>query len=242
VKETIMLNVRVIKRACSIIALMAIMPAAHAQFAVIDVQAVVQLIQQIEVMREQLTTAQEQLTQAQEEYAAITGGRQMEELLRGVERNYLPQNWEELAASLRSVQSAYGALSADMQRALDANAVLTSAQLGRFSANELEDLEATRRITAMAQALARRALRTTSERFRSLQDLIDAIARAGDQKAILDLQARIGAEATMLANEQTKLEVLERAAQAEAAAQQQRLLERAIADVGSLRTLGPLGL
>jgi type IV secretion system protein VirB5 len=237
-----MFPLRVLMRACTVIALMTIMPAAHAQFAVVDVQAIVQLIQQIEVLREQLTTAEAQLRQAEEEYAAITGGRQMEELLRGVERNYLPQNWEELAASLRSAQSAYGALSADMQSALAANAVLTSAQLSRLSANELADLEATRRITAMAQALARRALRTTSERFRSLQELIDAIARAGDQKAILDLQARIGAEATMLSNEQTKLEILERAAQAEASAQQQRLLERAIADVGSLRTLAPLGL
>jgi type IV secretion system protein VirB5 len=237
-----MVALRVLMRACTVIALMTIMPAAHAQFAVVDVQAIVQLIQQIEVLREQLTTAEAQLRQAQEEYAAITGGRQMEELLRGVERNYLPQNWEELAASLRSAQSAYGALSADMQSALAANAVLTSAQLSRLSANELADVEATRRITAMAQALARRALRTTSERFRSLQELIDAIARAGDQKAILDLQARIGAEATMLSNEQTKLEILERAAQAEASAQQQRLLERAIADVGSLRALAPLGL
>lgn len=240
--EIIMFTLRVITRACSLVVLLAIMPAAHAQFAVVDVQAIVQLLQQIEVMRDQLNTAQEQLTQAQEEYAAMTGGRQMDQLLRGVERNYLPQNWEELAATLRSVQSGYGTLSTDMQRALDANAVLTSAQLSQFSTNELADLEATRRITAMAQALARRALRTTSERFRSLQDLIDAIARAGDQKAILDLQARIGAEATMLANEQTKLEVLQRAAQAEASAQQQRLLERAIADVGSLRTLAPLGL
>jgi type IV secretion system protein VirB5 len=227
---------------CGVLALMTIMPAAHAQFAVIDVQAVVQLIQQIEVLREQLSTAQDQLTQAQEEYAAMTGGRHMEELLRGVERNYLPQNWEELAASLRSVQSAYGALSSDMQRALDANAVLSTTQLSRLSTNELADLEATRRITAMAQALARRALLTTSARFRSLQELIDAIGRAADQKAVLDLQARIEAEGTMLANEQTKLQVLERAAQAEATAQQQRLLERAIADVGSLRQLRPLGL
>jgi type IV secretion system protein VirB5 len=166
----------------------------------------------------------------------------MEDLLRGVERNYLPQDWEELAASLRNAQSAYGALSADMQRALSANAVLTPAQLSTLSPNELADLEATRRITAMAQALARRALLTTSTRFRSLQDLIESIGRATDQKGILDLQARIGAEATMLANEQTKLQVLERTAQAEATAQQQRLLERAIADVGSLRQLRPLGL
>jgi hypothetical protein len=233
---------RAISQVCCIMFMMVIMPAAHAQFAVIDVQAVVQLIQQIEVMREQLTTAQEQLTQAHEQYAAITGGRHMEDLLRGVERNYLPENWEELARSLQNVQNAYGALSGDMQRALDSNAVLTPAQLARLSANERADLEATRRITAMAQALARRALITTSGRFRSLQELIDSIGRAADQKAILDLQARIGAEATMLANEQTKLEVLERAAQAEASAQQQRLLERAIVDVGSLRRLGPLGL
>jgi type IV secretion system protein VirB5 len=94
----------------------------------------------------------------------------------------------------------------------------------------------------MPQALARRALVATSERFRSLQELIDAIGRADDQKAILDLQARIGAEATMLANEQTKLQVLANAAQADASAERQRLLERAIGDVGSLRQLAPLGL
>ena len=49
-----MFTLRVVTQACSIIVLMAIMPAAHAQFAVIDVQAVVQLIQQIEVMRDQM--------------------------------------------------------------------------------------------------------------------------------------------------------------------------------------------
>lgn len=217
-------------------------PAAHAQFAVIDVGAIGQLIQQIEVMREQLTAAHHQVTQAQEEYASITGARNMDRLLSNVERNYLPENWDDLAASVRGLLDAYGALSAEVRRAVEGNAVLTPAQLARLSAAELSDLEHARRVAAMPQALARRALITTSERFRSLQDLIEAIARAGDQKAILDLQARIGAEATMLANEQTKLQVLANAAQAEASAQRQRLLERAIGDVGSLRQLRPLGL
>jgi Skp family chaperone for outer membrane proteins len=58
-----MFTIRVITRACSLVVLLAIMPAAHAQFAVVDVQAIVQLLQQIEVMRDQLTTAQDQLTQ-----------------------------------------------------------------------------------------------------------------------------------------------------------------------------------
>lgn len=148
----------------------------------------------------------------------------------------------DLAASVRGLLDAYGALSAEVQRAIEANAVLTPAQLATLSAAELSDLESARRVAAMPQALARRALIATSERFRSLQELIDAIGRADDQKAILDLQARIGAEATMLANEQTKLQVLANAAQAEASAQRQRLLERAIGDVGSLRQLPPLGL
>lgn len=224
------------------LAWLAMIPPAHAQFAVIDVGAIGQLIQQIEVMREQLTAARDQMTQAQEEYASITGARNMDRLLSNVERNYLPANWADLAASVGGLLDAYGALSAEVQRAIEANSVLTPSQLARLSAQELADLESARRVAAMPQALARRALVATSERFRSLQELIDAIGRADDQKAILDLQARIGAEATMLANEQTKLQVLANAAQAEASAERQRLLERAIGDVGSLRQLPPLGL
>jgi type IV secretion system protein VirB5 len=218
------------------------MAPAHAQWAVVDVGAIAQLIQQIEVLREQLTTAQDQLTQARQEYDAMTGARSMQNLLRNVERNYLPANWSELAAALQSSQQAYGALAAELQRAIAANAVLSETQLRKFAATERSDLEATRRTTAMLQALARRALATTSERFGSLEQLIDAISRADDQKAILELQARIGAEATMLANEQTKLQVLQHAADAETSAQHQRLLERAIVDVGSLRRLPPMGL
>ena len=48
-----------------------------------------------------------------------------------------------------------------------------------------------------------------------MQCLIDAIPAATDQKGILDLQARIGAEQGMLQNEQTKLLVLSQALRAE---------------------------
>jgi hypothetical protein len=46
----------------------------------------------------------------------------------------------------------------------------------------------------------------------------------------------------MLMNDQSKLQVLYQAAQAELAVQQQRLRERAIADLGSLRALPAMGL
>ena len=55
--------------------------------------------------------------------------------------------------------------------------------------------------------------RTRSDRFTSLQQLISAIGGATDQKASLDLNARIAAEQGMLQNEQTKLQVLYQVAQ-----------------------------
>ena len=88
----------------------------------------------------------------------------------------------------------------------------------------------------------RQALEATSERFEALQDLINAIPGAEDQKAVLELQARIGAEQAMLQNEHTKLMVLYQAAQADEVARRQRASELAIANIGSLRRLPTIGL
>lgn len=213
---------------------------AYAQWAVVDVGAIAQLVQQLQTMQQQLDTARDQLSEARTHYRAITGSRGMQLLLRGVNRNYLPQDWAALVAAAQGAQGAYIALAAEIETATQANAVLSAAQLAALSPAVRADIEATRRTTAMMQGLARQALQATSNRFASLQQLIDAIANATDQKAVLDLQARIGAEAAMLANEQSKLEVLRQTAQAESEAQRQRLLERAITDIGSLRQLPPL--
>src|SRR5579862_5305395 len=63
---------------------------AHAQFAVIDVASLAQLIQEYQTLEQQVSTPKSQLSQAQSEYAAITGNRGMQNLLNGVQRNYLP--------------------------------------------------------------------------------------------------------------------------------------------------------
>ena len=81
-----------------------------------------------------------------------------------------------------------------------------------------------------------------SSRFTSLQQLITAIGSASDQKGALDLQARIAAEQSMLQNDQAKLSVLAQAAEGQRAAAIQAAQEQAIADVGSFRSLPPMGL
>lgn len=217
-------------------------PLAHAQWAVVDVGAIAQLVQQVNTMRQQLETTRDQLQQARETLDSMRGGRGMEHLLAGTARNYLPPDWQQLAAVLDQANAGYGALAAELQRLVNANAILTSQQIAVLSPAERSQLEAARRSAALLQALTREALSATSRRFDSIQQLIDAIPRASDQKAILDLQARIQAEQSMLQNEATKLGVLYQTAQAEEWARKQRVREQAIASIGSLRDLPPLGL
>lgn len=219
-----------------------ITPVAQAQWAVVDVGAIAQLVQQVTTMRDQLETTRDQLQQTRETLDSMRGGRGMEQLLAGTVRNYLPSDWQQLAAVLDQTSAGYGALAAELQRLINANAILTPQQIVALSQAERSQLEAARRSAALLQALTREALFATSRRFDSLQQLIDAIPQAGDQKAILDLQARIQAEQGMLQNEATKLRVLYQAARAEEWARKQRVREQAIASIGSLRDLPPLGL
>jgi len=202
---------------------------------VVDVRAIAQMAKELQVL-------QDQLAQAQQQFESLTGRRGMEQLLSGVSRNYLPPDWASLEATLRGGQASYSAMTAQMQTALRDVTVLTPEQTARLAPEQLEQLEAARGSVALLQATSREALQTSSQRFASLQRLIDAIPTATDAKAVLDLQARIAAEQAMLQNEHTKLMVLHQAAEAEQRAQEQRARELAISNFGSLRRLPAVGL
>jgi type IV secretion system protein VirB5 len=225
-----------------ILLLMGAVPAAHAQWAVVDVGAITQLIQQVQTMRDQLTTARDQLSEARRQIAAMSGGRGMERLLAGTARNYLPGEWAEVAGVLDQTSAAYGALARELESLVTDNAILSAQQIAALSPAERAHVESARRTAAMLQMMTRQALARTSGRFAAIQQLIDAISGASDQKAILDLQARIQAEQGMLQNESTKLQVLYQLSQAEELSRRQRTREQAIASIGSLRRLPPIGL
>jgi type IV secretion system protein VirB5 len=215
---------------------------AHAQFAVIDAASLGQLVQEYKTLEQELSTSQSQLSQAQSEYAAITGSRGMQNLLSGTPRNYLPSSWGQLSGVMSGSSAIFPALAGDVRALVSANAVLTPTRVSAFSSTEQADLAAARESAALLAAISHAALANSSDRFISLQQLIGAIGRASDQKAALDLTARIAAEQGMLQNESTKLQVLSQVAQSQEWARLQRLRERAIADQGSLRTLPPMGL
>jgi len=217
-------------------------PPARAQWAVIDVNAIDQLVQEVATLRQQLQTAENSLVQQEAQVRAMTGSRGMQNLLSGTNRNYLPPDWNTLASLITQTTGAYQALSQGIQSLITANAVLTPAQVAQLSPNEQADLNAARQSAAILEATSRAALSNTSARFAALQQLIQAIPSATDQKGALDLEARIEAEQAMLENEHTKLQVLDESIAAQSLARRQTVREEAIAGVGSLRTLPPLAL
>ncbi len=215
-------------RFLGLLALLAGAPAAHAQWAVVDVGAIAQLIQEVQLLEQALSTAQGELAAARQTFRSMTGDRGMESLLAGTVRNYLPTSQSDLQALLSGGASSYGALANALQALVGENAVLTAQQLAALAPQAAAYVQAVRRTTALAQVIAGEALSNASGRFTSLQQLIGAIGGASDPKAILDLDARIAAEQAMLANEQTKLEVLQRALESQRWADRQREREQLI--------------
>ena len=215
-------------------------PVAHAQWAVVDVGAINQLVQEVSVMRQTLSSTEQTLNEERSQYAAMTGSYGMSALLSGQNQNYLPTGWSQLQAVLQGAAGAYGALASAMQQLMVSNAVLTPGEVAGLSPAEQSQLESERQSAALFQAETRLALSTTSARFASLQTLVAAIPQAQTQKAVLDLQARIGAEETMLENDQTKLGVLYAMARANREAAREQVREEAIAGIGSFSNLPPL--
>ena len=219
------LKIRMLAACC--IASLAAASAARAQWAVVDAPAIVQLIQEVQTTAQQLQTAKAQLLQAQQALQTMTGNRGMEQLLSVTVRNYLPSDWTQITGALQGL-GGFGALSADVQSIVAANAVLSPQRLATLSPGGQQLVQNSRQWSAMQQALSHQALSNASNRFAAIQTLIAAIPSATDQKGILDLQARISAELGMLQNEQTKLQILNQATQAQAASLRESAREQVI--------------
>jgi type IV secretion system protein VirB5 len=219
------LTIRIL--AACFIASLAATPAAWAQWAVVDAPAIVQLIQEVQTTAQQLQTAKAQLLQAQQALQTMTGGRGMQQLLSGTVRNYLPSNWPQVTGALQG-SGGFSALSTDLQSIISANAVLSPQRLATLPSGGQQLIQNSRQWNAMQQALSHQALSNASNRFAAIQTLIAAISSATDQKGILDLQARISAELGMLQNEQTKLQILNQATQAQESSLRQQGREQVI--------------
>jgi type IV secretion system protein VirB5 len=208
---------------------------AQAMIPVIDIAALQQLLQEVNAWQQQLRGMEQQINQLQQTYGAMTGSRGMQLLLplSAATRNYLPPDWATLEATLSGASSAYAALAAAVRSQLAANAVLTPADLGRFSVPLQTLLQNERQAVAGTQAFTRLAYAQSSDRFTSLQTLINTIGATVDAKSIAELQGRTQAELAMLTDESVKLATLAQVVAAETAARDLARREQVVANHGA---------
>lgn len=216
-----------IKAAVLAVAIASAFPVAQAQIPTTDVANIgaraVQFGQQMESMVSQLNELKAQLDQAKMQYAASTGSRGMGSMLNGLDYNRVPTNWQDTLDMMNGGNGRYGNISASANNILRSmNGIDPSVfdevdgaygQLSGSAANQ----------SASYQALQGEQYNNTSARFADLKQLITKIDQAPDEKAISDLNARIGAEQVMLQNEQLKMQALAQIHESQKELQQAKL-------------------
>lgn len=158
-------------------------------------------------MANQLNTLKSQLDQQLKQYASMTGDRGMGQLLDGQTRNYLPDDWNTVMKLLDN-PSGYDGMSSNIQRYMNENKVITDNEMKDMPKRTQLLLDKKRKLYALNKSMSVEVYNKASTRVALLQQLTNKIGASTDQKAILDLQARIQSEQIQLANESAKLQAL----------------------------------
>lgn len=187
-------------------------PTAYAQIPVTDVASIAQRIiiavENIAKLVAQIDQLKSQLDQMKAQYKSITGTRGMQYLLRSEDYSHLPTNMKEAADMVFGPYDKYWRIRQDAldiytKNGFDPSAIYNVAgdDFGKFAQKSGEE-------TATFQALQSAQYDYASQRSNRLKVLINQLSGAKDQKAVLDLSARIQAQETMLKNELVKMRAL----------------------------------
>lgn len=196
---------------------------AHAGIPTLDVANLVSSLQQVfawieqyEQMMQQIEGVRQQVQQAERTYNSLSGIRNMGDLVNNPAlRSYMPAEWNQ-TMSLLSRDGQFSSLSGSITAIRDA-ARITGLDTTGLNANSAagRSFLASQNQAATNRALGEASYKAATDRFASIQELLDKVNDAPDQKDVMDLQARIQAETTMVQNEQVKLAAMEQATQAQ---------------------------
>lgn len=185
-------------------------PAMAGGIPVIDVSSLTQQILQVQHMLNQIEQLKSQLETANKELDSMSGVRGLGSV----------------------IDSAY-----DTAVNVDPNQVLSDAGIRGASehglSGDVADLyDSGNQNTATWLGQSQKSLEQAQERFSELTGLVAEVNNSPDQKDVLDLQARIGAEQVMLQNEMAKLSMLRSQAEANQALHAQRVQQMRVASSG----------
>lgn len=174
------------------------------------IQQVFHMLEQIATMKEQLDTAKSQLDNATTQLDRMSGSRGMGSLLHSTYDLAVTVNQDEILEDLG----------------------LRSAEDNGLVGAEAELYDEGNENVALRLGQAQKSLDQATDRFSELSKLVAKVNACPDQKDILDLQARIQAEQTLLQNEMLKLTMLQAKADAREAAHRQKIRQMAVEATG----------
>ncbi|ANN73226.1 type IV secretion system protein [Bordetella bronchialis] len=185
-------------------------------------QNMVNHLEDIAKYTEQIAVLKDQLENAQKRFAAITGTRNLGQILNDPSiRNALPSDVQSI---LRSGDNSLGSLEYSTKR------ITSEEQLtGNYTVDSKAIAQRAENLAVRTKALLESAQSGTTARLQQLDDLQGQINLATDPKAISDLQARLLVAQANIQADQMRADQLNRQLQAEKALmeqQEQKLAEQ----------------
>ncbi len=178
-------------------------PSMAAGIPVIDTTSIAQQVLQVEHMLTQIKSLQDQLDN-------MSGSRGLAAVIDSVYDTTVDVEPNEVLSDAGIRDSGEHGLSGDIAEVYDLSNENSATWLGQ----------------------SQKSLEQAQQRFHALSGLIAKVNNSPDQKDILDLQARIGAEQVMLQNEMAKLTMLRSQADANQSMHNQRIQQMRIASSG----------
>ena len=178
---------------------------------VIDMSNLIQTILQVLNDVTKIQNQVHQITQLGDQLKSINGVRNLGNILNNPAlKNYVPA---EAYTYLNAVNtSGYSGLNATARALRDAGMVYNCMDLSGVAR---KDCQATLAQPYQQKGLLQDAMKTAAGRLSQINSLMDQINGTIDQKAVLEIQARIGAENALLAHEVSQVQMLQGMADSE---------------------------
>jgi type IV secretion system protein VirB5 len=189
---------------------------------VIDAANLVQTIQQVVNDITKINNQVQQITQLQSQLASINGMRNLGNVFDNpMLRNYVPA---EAYTYINAVDtSGYSGLNATAKALRDAGMVYNCMDLTGAARTECQ---ASLAQPYQQKGLLQDAMKSAAGRLTQINSLMDQINATTDQKAVQEIQARIGAENALLAHEVSQVQMLQGMADSEERIARSRERER----------------
>jgi type IV secretion system protein VirB5 len=197
--------------ACIAAAALGTAPARASGIPVIDIANLIQTIQQVLNDITEIQNQVQQITQLQDQLNSINGFRNLGQVFNNpMLRNYVPAEAYTFVNAVNT--GGYSGLTGTAKALRDAGMVYNCMD---FVGAERTSCQAALAAPYQTKGLLQDAMKSAAGRLSQINSLMSQINATADQKAVQEIQARIGAENALLAHEVSQVQMLQGMADSE---------------------------